>query len=95
MEIDTKIIEKLLEEEKFEEAKKVIEEAFRQNLDDEEKGELLSKISLLYMEVTNSINRKYKKALEDALESIKNINSFESKVADEVKIQEVRGELNA
>ncbi|MFZ2522361.1 MAG: hypothetical protein WAX44_00130 [Minisyncoccia bacterium] len=93
MEIDIKKIENLLEEKKYDEAKELIKSAFATDLDKDEKGALLLSMAEVYMQVSNSINSKYKKALEEAIEGIKNINAFESKVNDHLKLEEVRGNL--
>lgn len=93
---DDKKLKSLLEEKKFDEAKKFLEEYFKNlELTEEEKGAIYVNYASIYMQVMNDINRQYSESLGEALNILKKIDAKESEVNDKIDLAKVRSEINS
>lgn len=91
---DDKKLKNLLEEKKFDEAKKFLEDYFKNlELTESEKGAVFVNYASIYMQVMNDINRQYSKALDEALNILKKIDAKESEVNDKIDLAKVRSEI--
>ncbi len=92
--IDTKNLEQLVEQKKWQEAKKIMEDVFNSaELSEEEKGEIHTKLASVYMQVVNNINRRYEASLDEMISTLKKIDAKESEVNDKIDLAEVRSEI--
>ncbi len=94
MNIDITNIEALLIEKKYDEVRAIIKELISTKITDKEKGAALIDYAGLYMDISNAINEKYKEALEQAIEGMKEINTAEAGVHDKIELATVREALN-
>lgn len=94
MNIDITNIEALLIEKKYDEVRALMKELLSAKLTDKEKGAALVDYASLYMDISNAINEKYKEALEQAIQGMKEINAAESGVNDSIDLATVRNALN-
>lgn len=94
MNINITNIEALLIEKKYDEVRAVIKELVSSKLTDKEKGAALIDYASLYIDISNAINEKYKEALEQVIEGMKEINAAENGVSDKIKLADVRDSLN-
>lgn len=94
MDIDTKNIEQLLIEKKYDEVRKIITELTSAKFSDEEKGAVLVGISSIYLDISNAINANYRDALKEVIASMKEIDKAENSVSEKIKLEEVRRKLN-
>lgn len=91
---DDKKLKSLLEERKFDDAKKFLEGYLNDlELTEEEKGAIYVNYASVYMQVVNDINRQYSKALDEALTVLKKIDDKESEVNDKIDLAQVRSEI--
>ena len=93
MVIDTEKLEKLMEEEKWDEARQMLEDFFASEMTPEEKGAIYTNMAMVYMKVMNRINEQYEKALDDAIDVLKEINKTESEVLDNNNIHNIRKQI--
>jgi hypothetical protein len=93
MVIDTEKLEKLMEEEKWDEARQMLEDFFASEMTPEEKGAIYTNMAMVYMKVMNRINEQYEKALDDAIDVLKEINKTESEVLDNINIHNIRKQI--
>lgn len=93
MTIDTKKIESLLEEKKFDEAREMIESVFAEELTDKDRAQMTIGFLKMYTDVMNSIDAKYEDALKKAISGLESLNAFQSKLRDEIKMDEVKQSL--
>jgi hypothetical protein len=92
--IDSKNIEDLLAQKKYDEVRAIISASIHEKFTDKERGESLVAIASIYMDISNSINEAYRDALKEAIAGIGQINKAESHFKDNVKLEEVRSKLN-
>ena len=95
MDIDSKNIEALLDQGKYDEVRALVDQAVTAQMTPAQKGATLTDFASLYMDVVNSINERYRKTLEEVLEGMKALNKAESQAKDNVRMQEVRSDFNA
>jgi hypothetical protein len=95
MDIDIKKLENLLSEGRHEEAGSLIKEAFSKDLDGKEKGQLLFSAARAHMKLVNSINDKYISVLKDAIKAAEDLDKFESKVSDQISLDQLHKTLNS
>jgi hypothetical protein len=88
-------IQKLINEKRFDEARALIKSAATQKMTEKEKGAALTGVAAAYMEMTNAINKGYRDALKEAIESVRKLNASESKSKEKLQLAEVRGKLNS
>jgi hypothetical protein len=93
MDIDIKKIEALLDEEKFDEVRTIINGAVSSEFSKEERGAALTGLASVYLQVSNAINSRYKAALEEAIDGMKQLRAAESRMNDKAKLTEVRAGL--
>lgn len=92
--IDTKNLEQLVEQKKWTEAKKLLEEFFNSiELSGEEKGEIFTKLASIHMQIVNNINKRYEKSLDEMISALKKIDAKESEVNDKIDLAKVRSEI--
>mgnify|MGYP001559641670 CR=1 FL=1 len=88
--IDTKEIEILLEAEKWEEARTLLDRYMSRPLSDKEKGEIYTNFAEIYLRVQNDLNKRYEEVLDDAIATAKDINKAE----EEFKKTAIRKDLS-
>ncbi len=89
------ILQKLLDEGKFDEAKRYIESVFvSTEKDEEKKNESLSMMSS-YMGALNESDEQYIAVLDDALNAMKEVDVSEKESNSAHKLMEVRSRLNS
>lgn len=93
MSIDIQKIEELLEAGKKDEARQLIISGVKEKLTDQEKGAALVDFASIYLEVSNSIQRKYKAQLEEVIAGLKKIKAAEAGLDDKVRIAELKKDL--
>ena len=91
--LDTAHIESLLDAEKYDEAKALLDEAIRTPFSPIEQGAATVGMTRGYVDRINTINAQYRDALKIAIESIKRINKAESADIDLARLAEVRKSL--
>jgi hypothetical protein len=91
--IDTQKLEKLMEEQKWDEARQMLEDFFASEMTPEEKGAIYTNMAMVYMKVMNRINEQYEQALDDALMVLKDINNTEREVLDAININKIRKQI--
>ncbi|HEY4506097.1 MAG TPA: hypothetical protein VJJ24_01455 [Candidatus Paceibacterota bacterium] len=89
--IDTKEIEMLLEAEKWEEARTLLDSYMSRPLTDKEKGEIYTNFAEVYLRVQNDLNKRYEEVLDDAIATAKDINHAE----EDFKKNQIRRDLSA
>jgi len=94
MPIDTKKIEELLKDKKYDEVTSLIKEMSKEELSSEENGEALVGFASIYMKIMNSINAEYRDRLKEAIEAMKLVNKSEAEMNDKAKLMEARASLN-
>lgn len=75
--IDTTEIESLLEAEKWEEARGLLDKYLSRALTEKEKGEIYTNFAQVYLKVQNEINKKYEEVLDNAIATAKDITKSE------------------
>jgi len=93
MNIDPKQIETLLAEKKYDEVRKIITDAVKEDIPGEEKGAILVGFASAYMTISNAINEQYRDALKEAIAGMEMINKAESETIDQIKLDEVKNNL--
>jgi hypothetical protein len=91
--IDNEKLEKLMEEQKWDEARQMLEDFFASEMTAEEKGAVYVNMAAIYMKVMNKINEQYESALDDALMVLKDINNTEREVLDAININKIRKQI--
>lgn len=94
MAIDIKKIEALLDDGKYEEVKNIIRVEAVKEFTGEEKGAALAGLAEIYIDIQNSINKKYLEKLKKAISDIQEVDRTERQVNDEVELEEVKRKLN-
>ncbi|MEK7185025.1 MAG: hypothetical protein AAB726_00155 [Patescibacteria group bacterium] len=92
---DIKNIELLLSEKKYDEARAIITAALEAKFSPEEKGAALTGMASVYLDISNTINMRYRDALQEAIAGMKKINSAETDISEKIKLAEVRDKLNS
>lgn len=95
MNIDLLALEKSLQEKKYDDARKILQSLVEAKLSSEEKGALYTDFAMTYMQVTNMINLYYKKALETAVSTAKEIDAKIVQMDDVEKLAKIRADLSA
>jgi len=93
METEINKLKSLLEEKKFDEVKKIIEDVAKQPMSDEEKAAAAVFVASIYMETVNQIGEEYRESLKEILVGLERINKAQGEAEDRVKIAEVRNSL--
>ncbi|MEI8328062.1 MAG: hypothetical protein WCG02_02910 [Candidatus Taylorbacteria bacterium] len=93
METEINKLKSLLEEKKFDEVKKIIEDVAKQPMSDEEKAAAAVGVASIYMETVNQIGEEYRESLKEILVGLERINKAQGEAEDRVKIAEVRNSL--
>lgn len=91
--IDTKKLEVLMDQGKWEEAKSLLDTSLASDLAPEERGAAYVQFASIYMRVKNELNRRYKESLEDAIGILKNIKAREKEVDQKISAGQVKGEI--
>jgi hypothetical protein len=95
MEIDINNIETLLSEKKFDQVRDIINSVVTKKFSGAEKGAVLAGLASVYLDISNAINSRYRDALQQAVEGMKEINAAEAKSDERIKLAEVRNKLNS
>ncbi len=93
MAFDAEKLEKLMGEEKWDEARQMLEDFFAVEMTPAEKGAIYTNMAMVYMKVMNKINEQYEKALDDAIDVLKEINKTEGEVLDNINIHNIRKQI--
>ncbi|MFA6552242.1 MAG: hypothetical protein WCT19_01950 [Candidatus Paceibacterota bacterium] len=76
---ETKNIESLIEQNKFDEAKAAIKKLFEREISKKEKGEVFASFTLAYISLINSLQERYQEFLRGKIKELKKINEAEKK----------------
>jgi len=95
MEIDIQKIEELLAQKNYDEVRKMITAIVDKKFSDEEKGAALVGLASIYLDISNSIQKDYRDALQEAIAGMQKLNSLDSEVSDKIKLNNVRESLNS
>lgn len=88
--LDERRLETLLDGEKYDEARSLIEAALREPLDEASTGEAYVSIAAIYLDVMNTQMRRYETALDDAIAVTNELNARERKSLDDLKLVETQ-----
>lgn len=91
--IDEKKLESLVADQKWDEAKALLDEFFKSEMTPAEKGELYANLASIYMKVMTNINHKYSAALGDAIENLKQIETDDGTIKDTLDLSKTRDQL--
>jgi hypothetical protein len=94
MNIDIDKLEALLNEQKFDEAKKVLEKAFKSKLTPEEKAALLFNLRAIELDVMNKMDEQYVTALKAHLSNLKAVHEKGKSANEQIDLARVRAELS-
>ena len=83
----------LIKENKLDEAKGILTTILDRPLTDEEKGEAIVTLTMLYIEAKNSMDKEFLDVYEKTMKSIKDIDNAQSRLADAKKLEDVRESL--
>lgn len=92
--MSTSTLQKLLDEKKFDEAKRYIEEALSSGVSDQEKVDYVN-LAEAYLDVMNDINDEYIGVLQDAVKALEQVKKSEKETASTFGLMEVRAKLNS
>ncbi|MEO8637530.1 MAG: hypothetical protein ABI430_01360 [Candidatus Taylorbacteria bacterium] len=92
-ELDTKKIESLLEEEKYDEAASLMAEFFGREMTKKEKASFYLAYAGLYLEVMAGISGRYNEALKQIRKNLEEVTAFEKREKDKLNLEEVRTSL--
>ena len=87
---DEKKLLQLLGQEKYEEAKKIIQEVLASDLTPEERGAALTNMAQLYLELNNKMSERYLATLEDAITTLKAMDKTAHKVEEDLALAAAR-----
>ena len=79
---ETKNIELLIGQNKFDEAKAAIKKLFEREISKKEKGEVFASFTLAYISLINSLQERYQEVLKNKIKDLKKINEIEKKNDD-------------
>src|SRR3989338_11189095 len=91
--LDPKHLESLLEEGKYDEAKKVLEGYFSAELTEEEKGAAYVDFARIYMEVMTKLNKSEEALLDEEIAQLKAINSAEKDAEKHLDLNRLQKEI--
>jgi hypothetical protein len=91
--MDIKLFEKLLEEEKPQEAIALLKVYLQQPLTDEEKGGLYIAFATAYMKIKTQANKDYLAELKEIASTLKDVQKAEQQVDDAINLDQIRREL--
>lgn len=91
--IDTTKLEQLLTEEKWDEAKKILDQYFQGDLTPEQRGGAYVQLASIYLQVNNRLNRQYEQTLDDALAVLKSINTSEAVAKDTAAVDDAKRQI--
>lgn len=94
MDIDIKKIEELVSDGKIDEAKALMKAAIEAKPSEAETGALLTMVASVYMQMINSVNKKYAEILDETLGAINKIDVASADVDHKLKIIETKKSLN-
>lgn len=94
MDSDTKKLNDLLTEKKFDEAATLITEAVSSPLSEPEKGVALVEMASAYLGTVNNVMADYRDLLKDVVEGLKKLNIADQDVDDKLKLARVRESLS-
>jgi hypothetical protein len=95
MDIDTTKLSQLMDDGKWEEAKKLLDEHILAMPDEEARSAAHLHLASMYVKIMNGINRDYLATLDDAIAAMKDLKKFEQKGKDEASIEEARAKLKS
>ena len=92
--MNTNEIQKLLEQGKTDEAKKLLTDLFKQDLADVGRGELLTDFAQAYIKVKNQLLETQVENLKKITEALALIDKAEKTTADQKRLDDIRNQLN-
>jgi hypothetical protein len=91
--IDISQIQNLLEQEKFAEAKLLLEQFFGQELTSEERGSAYLNVAEMYMDIATHFNQQKRDLLKSALDNLSDFDKKGNQLDDMIQIAKVREDL--
>jgi flagellin-specific chaperone FliS len=88
--LEMKKLEQLIKEQRFEEAKAILDAFFAKEWTKEEKGEMYVQLMMMYMQITNRLNEEYLQTLDETIATIKEINTSYDAAVTKTKTKSVR-----
>lgn len=93
IQLDIDQFEKLIAANDFAAAKKLLDEVTDQELTEEEKGEIYTKIASAYLKASHEINKEYIKTLDETIELLEKANKSEKLSDEKIKMAEIKIDL--
>jgi hypothetical protein len=90
---DLQNLRNLLEQEKFEEAKSLLENYFSQPLDSKEEKNAYLNVVDIYLDVATHFAKQKKQLMESALGTLESLDSREKKLSDFIDLESLRGKI--
>lgn len=90
---DPQVLTELIEQKKFVEAKKIIDDVLSEPLTSEQKGEIYVKVASLYLDISNRINKEYLDELNTAVDLLKQTSKDQKGSEEKIKIAEIKENL--
>lgn len=88
--LDIDQFEKLIAANDFAGAKVLLDEVTDQELTEEEKGEIYTKITSAYLKAKHQINKDYIKTLDETIELLEKTNKSEKLTDEKIKLVEIK-----
>jgi hypothetical protein len=95
MQFDQNKLEKLVEENKLEEAKVMLDQYLNAPQTEEEKTEMYIEYTKLYLEITKKIQEQYIESLKGIVSDLEEIDSMRKDVEKEEELLNVRDSLKS
>lgn len=83
----------LLDQKKFEEAKKLIQDHYSQELTESETGQAYTMIALAYMKAMNQINRRYLDSINQTIKELNELKKVKATLNKHLGIIEAKSEI--
>lgn len=92
--MNTDQIEKLLEQSKLDEAKKLITELFKQDWSEEDRGEMFADLAQAYLKIKNQLLENQLENLKKITEALALIDKTEKTADEQKRLDDIRSQLN-
>lgn len=86
-------IYKLMDENKFEEAKSEINKLVEANLSKEERGEALTEMTMTYMTIMTDLNKRYVEYIDQRLRALDQIDDLDAKNDKKIELIKTRQQI--
>lgn len=91
---DKKKLASFIREDKWDQAKKLLDSYLKSDLSLEEKGAAYVAFITTYLDIVSKINEGYEAVLDEVLSELKELEKREAKVEEEIKLSHVNSQID-